>query len=180
MSSDAGNKAGAMPPPHAGRPGVDGSRSGGDRLASDRDRSPRPGPSGMGSGSLSSPGAGPSCLGYGSRSSPAPSGGVEDAPSSGFDPIDMDRDNLFRYVLHLIREFHSLEKPASVAPNRCKTSLALVYGLQSESSPALHLPLSPLLRSLLGDTHSALAKFVEDQTIHGFLPVSRSSSLEVL
>ena len=35
-----------------------------------------------------------------------------------------------------------MEEPASVAPNRCKTSLAPIYGLQSESSLALYLPLS--------------------------------------
>ena len=64
-----------------------------------------------------------------------------------------------------------MEEPASVAPNWCKTSLAPIYGLQSEASPALHLPLSPLLGSLLEDTNLALAKFVEDQTVHGFLPV---------
>ena len=68
-------------------------------------------------------------------------------------------------------DFHSLEEPASVAPNRCKTSLAPVYRLQSESSPTLHLPLSSLLRSLQEDTNSALSKFVEDQIIHGFLLV---------
>ena len=49
--------------------------------------------------------------------------------------------------------------------------LALIYVLQSESSPSLHLPLSLLLRSLLEDTNLALSKFVEDQTVHGFLPV---------
>ena len=64
-----------------------------------------------------------------------------------------------------------MEEPASVAPNRCKTSLALVFRLQTESSPALHLPASLLLQSLLEDTNLALAKFVEDQTVHGFLPV---------
>ena len=64
-----------------------------------------------------------------------------------------------------------MEEPAIVALNRCKTSLAPIYGLQSESSPALHLPLSPLLGSLLGDTNLALIKFVEDQTNHGFLLV---------
>ena len=64
-----------------------------------------------------------------------------------------------------------MEEPASVAPNRFKTFLVLIYGLQSESSPALHLPLSPLLRSLLEDTNLALSKFVEDQTIYEFLPV---------
>ena len=37
--------------------------------------------------------------------------------------------------------------------------------------PALYLPLSPLLRSLLEVTNSALSKFVEDQTVHGFLPL---------
>ena len=64
-----------------------------------------------------------------------------------------------------------MEEPASVALNRCKTSFAPVYGLQSELSPALHLPLSPLLGSLLEDTNSALSKFVEDQTVLGFLPI---------
>ena len=64
-----------------------------------------------------------------------------------------------------------MEEPAGVAPNCCKTSLAPVYGLQSESSPALHLPTSPLLESLIEDVNSALAKFVEDQTVHGFIPI---------
>ena len=65
-----------------------------------------------------------------------------------------------------------MEEPTSVAPNRCKTSLEPIYGLQSEPSPALHLPLSPLLRSLFEDTNLALSKFMEDQTVYGFLPVS--------
>ena len=64
-----------------------------------------------------------------------------------------------------------MEEPASVASNRCKTSLAPIYGLQSESSPPLHLPLSLLLSSLLEDTNLALARFVKDQTVHRFLPV---------
>ena len=41
----------------------------------------------------------------------------------------------------------------------------------SESSPAFHLPTSPLVLSLLDDTNLALSKFFEDQTVHGFLPV---------
>ena len=41
----------------------------------------------------------------------------------------------------------------------------------SEVSPAFTLPASPLVRSLLDDTNLALAKFLEDQTVHGFLPV---------
>ena len=41
----------------------------------------------------------------------------------------------------------------------------------TEISPAFSLPASPLVRSLLDDTNLALAKFLEDQTVHGFLPV---------
>ena len=158
------------PPPH-GCPGVGGSRSKSDRSVSDRDGSPQPGPLGLGSGSRSSSGADWSRSEFGGRSSPAPSVAADDDRSSTLDSVDLDKDDSFRSVLRLIRDFHSSEEPASVAPNRCKTSLAPVYGLQSESSPTLHLPLSPLLRYLLEDTNSALFKFVEDQTVHGFLPV---------
>ena len=63
-----------------------------------------------------------------------------------------------------------MEEPAGVAPNRCRTSLAPVYGLQSESSQALHLPTSLLSESLIEDVNSALAKFIEDETVHGFIP----------
>ena len=41
----------------------------------------------------------------------------------------------------------------------------------SETSPAFHLPTSPLLRSLLDDINLALSIFLEDQTVHGFLAV---------
>ena len=108
---------------------------------------------------------------YHGRSSPAPLGAAEDDRDSSSGSVDLDWDDSFRAVLCLIREFHSMEEPASVAPNRFKTFLVLIYGLQSESSPAIHLPLSPLLRSLLEDTNLALSKFVEDQTIYEFLPV---------
>ena len=54
---------------------------------------------------------------------------------------------------------------------RCKISLQSIYGLMSETSPAFHLPTSPLLRSLLDDTNLALSKLLQDQTVHGFLPV---------
>ena len=63
--------------------------------------------------------------------------------------LDIDRDDSFRSVLAHIRN----------------------YGLMSETSQAFHLPTSPLLRSLLDDTNLALSKFLEDQTVHGFLPV---------
>ena len=111
-------------------------------------------------------------LGLRGRSSPTPSGAAEEDRGSVSGLVDLDRDDSFRSVLHLIREFHNMEEPASVANNRCKTSLAPIYGLQSESSPPLHLPLSPFLGSLLEDTNLALAKFVEDQTVQGFLPVT--------
>ena len=64
-----------------------------------------------------------------------------------------------------------MEEPVGILSARCKTSLASIYGLMSETSPAFHLPTSPLLRSLLDDTNLALSKFLEDQTLHGFLPV---------
>ena len=91
-------------------------------------------------------GAEPSHSGYGGRSFPSPSGAGDDDRSITVDSLDMDRDDTFRAVLRLIREFHSLEEPASIAPNRCKAFLAPVYGLQSELSTALHLPTSSLLR----------------------------------
>ena len=64
-----------------------------------------------------------------------------------------------------------MEEPAGVPSARCKTSLASIYGLMSEISPAFTLPASPLVRSLLDDTNLTLAKFLEDQTVHGFLPM---------
>ena len=67
--------------------------------------------------------------------------------------------------------FHSMAEPADVPSARCKTSLASIYGLMSETSLAFHLPTSPLMRSLLDGTNLALPKFLEDRTLHGFLPV---------
>ena len=64
-----------------------------------------------------------------------------------------------------------MEEPAGVPAARCKTSLASAYGLMSETSPAFTLPASPLLRTLLADINLAPSKFLEDQTVHGFLPV---------
>ena len=88
-----------------------------------------------------------------------------------FDTVDFDRDDSFRSVLGLIRSFHNMEEPAGIPSARCKTSLASIYGLMSETSPAFHLPTSLLMRSLLDDTNLALSKVLEDQTVHGFLPV---------
>ena len=64
-----------------------------------------------------------------------------------------------------------MAEPAGVPAARCKTSLASAYGLMLETSPAFTLPASPLLSTLLADINSDLSKFLEDQTVHGFLPV---------
>ena len=104
------------------------------------------------------------------RQSPVPSGGVDDDRSTAFEVVDFARDDSFRAVLGLIQEFHDMAEPASVPAARCKTSLASAYGLMSKSSPAFTLPVSSLLSTLLLDINSDLSKFLEDQTVHGFLP----------
>ena len=103
------------------------------------------------------------------RCSPGPSGVADDDRSSTFESVDFARDDSFRAVLGLIREFHDMA--ATVPGARCKTSLASAYGLAADSFPAFTLPLSPLLSTLLLDINSDLSKFMEDQTVHGFLPV---------
>ena len=106
------------------------------------------------------------------RRSPGPSGVADDDRSSTFESVDFAWDDSFRAVLGLIREFHDMAEPATVPGARCKTSLASAYGLAADSSPAFTLPLSPLLSTLLLDINSDLSKFMEDQTVHGFLPVT--------
>ena len=133
------------------------------------DRSPRPGPSGWRPRSFA--GAERYHSGFGGCLSPAPSGEADDDRSSALDALDIDWDDSFRSVLALIGNFHSMEEPAGVPSARCKTSLASIYGLMSETCPAFHLPTSPLMQSLLDDTNLALSKFLEGQTVHGFLPV---------
>ena len=105
------------------------------------------------------------------RRSPGPSGVAEDDRSSTFESVDFARDVSFRAVLELIREFHDMAEPATVPAARCKTSLASAFGLAADSYPSFALPLSPLLSTLLMDINSDLSKFMEDQTVHGFLPV---------
>ena len=105
------------------------------------------------------------------RRSPGPSGVADDDRSTTFESVDFARDDSFLAVLALIREFHDMAEPATVPGARCKTSLASAYGLAADSYPAFSLPLSPLLSTLLIDINSDLSKFMEDQTVHGFLPV---------
>ena len=161
LSSSEEDRADASPP-GAGR--APGGTPGDSRSSRAYDRSPRPGMSrSFARGERYRSGAG--------RRSLAPSGAADDDRSSAFESVDFDRDDSFRSVLGLIRSFHGMEEPAGVPSARCKTSLASTYGLMSEVSPAFTLPASPLVRSLLDDTNLALAKFLEDQTVHGFLPV---------
>ena len=160
-SSSEEDRADASPPRAGCAPGGTPGDSHSSRAY---DRSPRPGTSrSFARGERCRPGAG--------RRSPAPSGAADDDRSSAFDSVDFERDDSFRSVLGLIRSFHGMEEPAGVPSARCKASLASTYGLMSEVSPAFTLPASPLVRSLLDDTNLALAKFLEDQTVHGFLPV---------
>ena len=105
------------------------------------------------------------------RCPPGPSGVAEDDRSTTFESVDFARDDSFRAVLGLIREFHDMAEPATVPAARCKTSLASAFGLAADSYPSFALPLSPLLSTLLMDINSDLSKFMEDQTVHGFLPV---------
>ena len=150
-------------PPRAGR--APGGTPGNFRPASVGDCSPRPGPSGWTSRSSARAEhhrSGADCRYH------SPSGGADDDPSSAVDTVDFDRDDSFRSVLGLIRNFHTLEEPAGIPSAWCKTSLASFYGLMSETSPAFHLPVSPLVQSLLDDSNLALSKFLEDQTVHGF------------
>ena len=165
-SESSENARAEASPPRAGRapPGTPGDF----RPTSAGDRSPRPGPSGW--TSRSSARAEHYRSGAGRRS-PSPSGGADDDRSSAFDTVDFDRDDSFRSVLGLIRNFHTVEEPAGIPSARCKTSLALIYGLMLETSRAFHLPVSPLVQSLLDDTSLALSKFCGDQTVHGFLPM---------
>ena len=157
--------------PSRGPSGAVGGLSDGDQQGVSDVCEPRPGTSGFSVWPHSLVMPGPSRSRFAGRFSPAPSGAGEDDRSGSVGSLDPERDDSFAPVLSLIRESHNMEEPASIAPNRCKTSLAPVYGLQSESSPALHLPTSSLLESLLEDVNSALAKFVEDQTVHGFIPI---------
>ena len=64
---------------------------------------------------------------------PHPSGEVVDNHSSTLEALDIDWDDSFRLVLALIRNFRSMVEPAGVPSARCKTSLASIYGLLSET-----------------------------------------------
>ena len=144
--ADSETRVSAMPPPPSGCSGAGGGRSECSRSASGHARSPHPGPSGLGSGERVAPRTDRSRSGFHGRSSPAPSGSAEDNRDSVSGLVDLDRDDSFRAVLRLILEFHSMEEPTSVAPNRCKTSLAPIYGLQSRVIPGSSLASFPFAR----------------------------------
>ena len=161
-SSDSSEDDRADASPPRSRHAHGGARTGGSSW--DFDRSPRPGTS-RSSAREEHDRSGAR------RRSPGPSGVADDDRSSTFESENFARDDSFRAVLGLIREFHDMVEPATVPAARCKTSLASAYGLMSETSPAFTLPVSPLLSTLLLDINSDLSKFLEDQTVHGFLPV---------
>ena len=161
-SSDSSEEDRADVSPPRSRHAHGGARTGGSFR--DFDRSPRP-------GTLRSSVREEQYQSGASRRSPGPSGVVDDDRSTTFESVDFARDDSFRAVLGLIREFHDMAEPAGVPAARCKISLASAYGLMSETSPAFTLPVSPLLSTLLLDINSDLSKFLEDQTVHGFLPV---------
>ena len=162
-SSDSSEEDRADVSPPRSRRAHGGAHAGG-RSSRDYDRSPRPGMSqSYAKEDRYQSGAG--------RRSHGPSGAADDDQSSTFESVDFARDDSFRAVLGLIREFHDMAEPAGVPAARCKTSLASAYGLMLETSPAFPLPASPLLSTLLADINLALSKFLEDQTVHGFLPV---------
>ena len=142
-SSGAGERGLVMPPPPASCSGAGGGLSGRDRLGFGCDRSIRPGPSGLGSGSRSSPVPGPSRLGSGGCASTSPSGAGDDDHSSTVNSLDTERDDSFRSVLRLIREFHNLEEPASVARTGARL-LLLRFMVYSQSCPRLFTCLLPL------------------------------------
>ena len=145
------------PPPSSGR--AHGGTPGDPRPTPAGDCSPRPGP--LGWRPRSSAVAKRYRSGFGGHLSSPPPGEADDGRSSALDSLDIDWDDSFRSVLALIWNFHGIEEPVGVPSARCKTSLASIYGLMSETSPAFHLPTSPLLRSLLDDTNLALSKFLE-------------------
>ena len=85
--------------------------------------------------------------------------------------VDEERDDSFTSALDPIRRVNIFEKPAGVTPSRGRTTVAMRRGLQSEPSPALHLPPSELLKALVGDVNSTLDKFIEEQTPNAFIPL---------
>ena len=133
-SSDSSEEDRADASPPRSRRAHGGARTGGS--SQDFDRSPRPGTS-------RSSAREERYRSGASRRSPVPSGGTDDDRSSTFESVDFARDDSFRAVLGLIREFHDMAEPATVPAARCKTSLASAYGLMSETSPAFTLPVSP-------------------------------------
>ena len=114
-SSDSSEEDRADVSPPRSRRAHGGARTGGS--SRDFDRSPRPGTSRSSvreehyqSGA--------------SRRSPGPSGRVDDDRSTTFESVDFARDDSFRAVLGLIRQFHDMAEPAGVPAALCKTSLA--------------------------------------------------------
>ena len=110
-------------PPRAGH--APGGMPGDSRPAPVGGRSPRPGPSGW--MARSSAGVERYRSG-GGRRSPAPSGVADDDRSSAFDSVDFNRDDSFRSVLALIRNFHNMEEPAGIPSALSKFGSVQIFG----------------------------------------------------
>ena len=121
-SSSEDDRAEASPP-RAGR--APGGTPGDFRSAPTGGRSPRPGPSDWTSRLSARAEHYHSAAG---RRSPSPSGGADDDRSSAFETVDCNRDDSFRSVLGLIRNFHAMEEPAGTPSTRCKTLLHRFMG----------------------------------------------------
>ena len=105
------------------------------------------------------------------RRSPGPSGVADDDRSTTFESVDFARDDSFQAVLGLIREFHDMAELATVPGLVARLLLhqPMVWRRILIRRSRCRFP--PLLSTLLIDINSDLSKFMEDQTVHGFLPV---------
>ena len=135
-SSDSSEEGRADASPPRARRAHGGARTGGS--SRDLDRSPRPGTS------RSSVREEPYRSGA-SRRSPVPSGVADDDRSSAFESVDFARDDSFRAVLGLIREFHDMAEPASVPAARCKTSLCVGLRFNVGVFSGIYLACFPLV-----------------------------------
>ena len=160
-SSDSSGEDRADASPPRSRRAHGGACTGGS--SRDFDRSPRP-------GTLRSSVREERYRSGASRRSPVPSGAADDDRSSTFVSVDFARDDSFRAVLGLIREFHDMAEPASVPVARCKTSLASAYGLMSESSPAFTLPVSPCCQRSCWTLTRTCPSFWRTRPCTGFSP----------
>ena len=69
----------------------------------------------------------------------------------------------------MIRNFHDIERPTTTAPTRTTTVFDQTRGVQSDRGPAFNLPTFILLRGLIENANSAMARLTREQSDR-FLP----------